>query len=115
MPNVFIQSDLRVHFLRNTQQRLAEAPAVQKPPSNGLWSELEQSPTVVQKLHEDWERLGDRVIVGEEILGLLDRMSAAKLVDDEVVMAIWNNDPEKLRAYVETKLRERQQARRGHR
>jgi hypothetical protein len=77
--------------------------------------ELEQSPTVVQKLHEDWERLGDRVIVGEEILGLLDRMSAARLIDDEVVMAIWNNDPEKLRAHVETRLSERQHARRAHR
>jgi hypothetical protein len=49
--------------------------------------ELEQSPAVIQKLHEDWERLGGRLVVGEEILGILDRMSAAKLIDDEVVTA----------------------------
>jgi hypothetical protein len=40
--------------------------------------ELEQSPAVVQKLHEDWERLGDRVVVGEEVLHVLDRMAAAR-------------------------------------
>ena len=75
--------------------------------------ELEQSPALIQKLHEDWNRLGDRVVVGEEILGILDRMSAARLIDDEVVAAIWNNRPEGLRAYVDAKLGERRQARRG--
>jgi hypothetical protein len=76
--------------------------------------ELEQSPAVVPKLQEDWERLGDRVVVGEEILGILDRMSAARLIDDEVVSAIWNNWPETIRAYVDAKLSGRQRARRPH-
>jgi hypothetical protein len=75
--------------------------------------ELEQSPTVVQKLHEDWERLGDRVVVGEEVLHVLDRMAAARLIDDDVVMAIWNNDPEKLRTLLDEKLGERRRARSG--
>ena len=75
--------------------------------------ELEQSPALIQKLHEDWNRLGDRVVVGEEILGILDRMSAARLIDDEVVAAIWNNRPEGLQAYVDAKLGERRQAQRG--
>ena len=76
--------------------------------------ELEQSPAVVQKLQEDWERLGDRVVVGEEVLGILDRMSAARLIDEEVVSAIWNNRPERLRAYVEAKVNERRQTRHRH-
>lgn len=74
--------------------------------------ELEQPPAVVQKLHEDWERLGARLVLGEEILRILDRMSAAKLLDDEVLMAIWNNDPESLRSFVDAKLDERRRARR---
>jgi hypothetical protein len=71
--------------------------------------EFEQSPALIQKLQEDWERLGDRVVVGEEILGILDRMSAARLIDEEVVAAIWNNRPERLRAYVDAKLSEHRQ------
>jgi hypothetical protein len=76
--------------------------------------ELEQSPAVIQKLHEEWERLGDRVVVGEEVLGILDRMSAAKLIDDEVVTAIWNNDAAALRAFFDARVTDRQRARRGH-
>lgn len=74
--------------------------------------ELEQSPAVIQKLHEEWERLGDRVVVGEEVLGILDRMSAAKMIDDEVVTAIWNNDPAALRAFFDARVSERQRTRR---
>jgi hypothetical protein len=74
--------------------------------------ELEQSPTVIQKLYEDWERLGDRVVLGEEILGILDRMVAARLIDEEVVSAIWNNSADRLRSFVETRAKERQTPRR---
>jgi hypothetical protein len=35
------------------------------------------------------------------------------VIDDDVVMAIWNNDPEKLRTFVDEKLRERRRARSG--
>jgi hypothetical protein len=74
--------------------------------------ELEQPPAVVQKLHEDWERLGGRLVLGEEILRILDHMSAAKLLDDEVLMAIWNNDPAGLQDFVDARLEERRRARR---
>jgi hypothetical protein len=69
--------------------------------------ELEQAPDVVQKLHDDWERLGGRLVLGEEILGVLDRMLAARLIDEDVVMAINNNSAEGLRAYVDDRIRER--------
>jgi hypothetical protein len=69
---------------------------------------------VIQKIQEDWERLGDRVVVGEEVLRILDRMSAARLIDDEVVAAIWNNNPKGLRAHVDAKLAERRSSRRVH-
>jgi hypothetical protein len=64
----------------------------------------------LSRLHEDWKRLGDRVVVGEEIRHVLDRMAATRLIDDEVVMAIWNNDPEKLRTFVDEKLSDRRRA-----
>jgi hypothetical protein len=74
--------------------------------------ELEQAPAVIQKLHEDWERLDGRLVLGEEVLGLLDRMLAARLIDEDVVSAINNNSAEGLRAYIDERLGERQRARR---
>jgi hypothetical protein len=74
--------------------------------------ELEQSPTVIQKLYEDWERLGDRVVLGEEILGILDRMVAARLIDEEVVAAIWNNSADRLQSFVDARVKDRQTPRR---
>ncbi len=40
-------------------------------------------------------------------------VEASRLIDDEVVMAIWNNDQEKLRAFVDEKLSERRRGRSG--
>lgn len=74
--------------------------------------ELEQSPALIQKLHEDWERLDGRLVLGEEVLGLLDRMLAARLIDEEVVSAINNNSADGLRAYIDEKLDERRHGRR---
>ena len=68
---------------------------------------------MIQKLKEEWEHLGDTVVVGEETLWILDRMSTARPIDDEAAAAIWNDKPEGLRAYVDEKLHERQRARRG--
>ncbi len=73
--------------------------------------ELEQPPDVIQRLHEDWERFGGRLVLDEEVLKLLDRISAARLIDGDFVMAIWNNDAESLSAFLDEKLQERQRLR----
>lgn len=69
--------------------------------------ELEQPPEVIKKLQAAWHLLSDRLIIGEETLKVLDRMSAARLLDAEVLTAIYNDDHDALRGFVAAKLEER--------
>jgi hypothetical protein len=75
--------------------------------------ELEQPPDVIKKLQAEWHLMGDRLILGEETVRVLDRMSSARLIDPEVLSAIYNDDHEWLREHVTTKLEERRRQRRS--
>jgi phage terminase Nu1 subunit (DNA packaging protein) len=74
--------------------------------------ELEQPPEAIKKLHAEWYLMSDRLIIGEDTVKVLDRMSSARLIDPEVLSAIYGDDHQWLRDYVARKLDERRAQRR---
>ncbi len=74
--------------------------------------ELEQPPEVVKKLQAEWHLMGDRLILGEKTIAVLDRMATAHLLDADLMTAIYNDDHDWLQDYLATKLAERRRQRR---
>jgi len=58
--------------------------------------------------------MGDRLIVGEETVKVLDRMSTARLLEFDLLTAIYNDDHEWLQAHLSAKLQERRRQRRAN-
>jgi len=74
--------------------------------------ELEQPPEVIKKLQAEWLLMGDRLILGENTIAALDRMATARVLDADLLTALYNDDHEWLRGYLATKLEERRRQRR---
>lgn len=75
--------------------------------------ELELEPELVKKLQAEWELMSGRLIVGEQTLKRLEQMAAACLLDQDVLMALYNDDFESLSEYIQEKLAERRRRKRG--
>jgi hypothetical protein len=69
--------------------------------------ELEQPPGVIKRLLAEWHLMGDRLILGEETMKVLDRMCGARLLDEDILLAIYNDDHEALATWVRAKMDER--------
>lgn len=77
--------------------------------------ELEQPPESIRKLHEEWERFANRLVLSEDVLIVLNRMSTASVIDDDIVLSILNNDAESLRSFLKDKLEARKRPHRDQR
>jgi hypothetical protein len=75
--------------------------------------ELEQPPEVIKKLQAEWYLMSDRLLVGEETVKVLDRMAGARLIEPDLLTAIYNDDHEWLRAFLAARLEERRRQRRA--
>jgi hypothetical protein len=74
--------------------------------------ELEQPPEVVKNLEAEWHLMADRLVLDEETVNLLDRMAGSRLIDGELLTAIYNGDNDWIRDHIGEKLSERRRAKR---